>query len=139
MGLFSGSGGRLALAAAASAVGLGAPAVSQAPALAMLDSFEPGLWQLRDRDSSGGVQRICMRDARKLIQLRHPSASCDRVVVSDGPTEVAVQYTCRGRGYGLTRIRRETRNLFQLESQGVSDGLPFDFSAEGRRLGDCVG
>ena len=29
-------------------------------------------------------------------------------------TEVTVQYTCRGRGYGRTHIRRETNRLVQI-------------------------
>ena len=48
-----------------------------------------------------------------------------------------MQYTCRGRGYGRTHIRRETGRLVQIESQGIVDGLPFDFVAEGRRIGEC--
>lgn len=124
----------VALAAALFAV----PAIGQRAPLTMLDQIEPGQWELRLREAGGGVQRMCLRDGRRLIQLRHPSAACDRVVVDDDPAEVAVQYTCRGHGYGLTRIRRETGRLIQLESQGVEDGLPFSFSAEGRRVGSCA-
>jgi len=63
--------------------------------------------------------------------------SCDRLVVEDGPSEVTVQYTCRGQGYGRTSIRRETSRLVQIQSQGIRNGLPFEFSAEARRVGDC--
>ncbi|MFA7588066.1 MAG: hypothetical protein WCY11_18065, partial [Novosphingobium sp.] len=69
--------------------------------------------------------------------LRHAGVACERVVVTNNSKEVAVQYTCRGRGYGFTRIRMETPRLLQVESQGVADGLPFSFSAEGRRIGSC--
>ena len=41
-------------------------------------------------------------------------------------------------GYGLTRIRYETPRLIQLDSQGVANGLPFAFAAEGRRVGNCA-
>ena len=74
---------------------------------------------------------------RRLIQLRHPDASCDKVVVQDSPSEVTVQYTCRGRGYGRTHIRKETNRLVQIDSQGIANGLPFEFNAEARRVGDC--
>ena len=49
-----------------------------------------------------------------------------------------VQYTCRGKGYGRTQIRRESNRLVQIDSQGIADGLPFSFSAEARRVGDCA-
>jgi hypothetical protein len=42
-----------------------------------------------------------------------------------------------GQGYGRTQIRRETDGLVQIDSQGIVNGLPFAFSAEGRRTGDC--
>lgn len=132
--------GSLGLAAlgAVALTALAMPAFAQRPLLAMLDSLEPGLWELRIREVGGGVERICLRDGRRLIQLRHPAAACDRIVVEDSAGEVAVQYTCRGQGYGLTRIRYETPRLIQLDSQGVANGLPFAFAAEGRRVGNCA-
>jgi hypothetical protein len=111
------------------------PVAGAGPALAML--LESGRWELRPREGRGAVEQLCIADARRFIQLRHPAAHCDRLVVSDGPSEVTVQYTCPGRGYGRTSIRYETGRLMQLRSQGIVDGLPFDFAAEGRRVGEC--
>jgi hypothetical protein len=113
------------------------PAAGQKPALAMLDQLEKGRWELRIRNE-GSVQRMCLNDARRLIQLRHPAANCDRLIVDDDATQVTVQYTCRGQGYGRTHIRRETSRLVQIDSQGIADGLPFAFAAEARRVGDCT-
>lgn len=117
---------------------LASPAASQRPTLAMLDQLERGSWELHFRDEAGAVQRICLKDARRLIQLRHPTANCERLVVEDDAQLVTVQYTCRGMGYGRTRIRRETSRLVQIDSQGIADGLPFAFVAEARRVGDCA-
>lgn len=105
----------------------------------MLDQIEGGRWELRMRDPRGGAEQLCLRDGRRLIQLRHPASACERLIVADNPGEVVVQYTCRGRGFGRTTIRRETGRLVQIESQGVLDGLPFDVVAEARRIGDCAG
>lgn len=116
---------------------LAAPAVGQRPALAMLSQLERGNWEVRERGAGGDVQRICMADGRRLIQLRHPAAACDRIVISDTASSVTVQYTCPGLGYGRTTIRRETNQLVQIDSQGIAGGLPFAFAAEGRRLSDC--
>lgn len=127
----------LALAIAGISATLAAPVLGQRPALAMLDQIEKGRWELRIRDKGGGVERLCLSDPRRLIQLRHPAASCERLVVNDGASEVTVQYTCRGQGYGRTYIRLESSRLVQIESQGIADGLPFSFAAEGRRVGDC--
>lgn len=130
---------RIAGAGAALAV-LGAvlvavPAHGQKPSLAMLSELEPGTWELRER--GGAVSRICLDNARRLIQLRHPGMVCDAVVVKDNANEVTVQYTCRGHGYGRTHIRRETNALIQIDTQGIVDGTPFASAAEGRRVGAC--
>lgn len=103
----------------------------------MLDELEPGSWELHERGPGGGVQNLCLDNGRRLIQLRHPGLPCSRVIVQDTPTDVTVQYTCRGRGFGRTHVRRETNGLIQLDSQGIVNGLPFSMVAEGRKVGAC--
>src|SRR5687767_15882052 len=112
------------------------PLATQAAELGMLDSLTKGAWSLRIRDD-GSEQRICVRDGRELIQLRHQQPGCSRFVVEDSADEVVVQYTCRGNGYGRTSIRRESNGLVQLRSQGIIDGAPFSISGEGRHSGSC--
>ena len=121
----------------ASAAAFAVPVSGQRPPLAMLDQLQDGRWELRIRDARGPVEQICLRNGRRLIQLRHPAANCRRLVVEDGATEVTVQYTCTGKGYGRTNIRRETGSLVQIQTQGIADGLPFDFTIEARRVGEC--
>lgn len=112
------------------------PVMAAGPQLVMLDQLAPGNWELRDR--SGSVtERICVPHGRRLAQLRHPGPACDTYVIQDQPNEVVVQYTCRGRGYGRTHIRRETNRLVQMDGTGIANGLPFDFVFEARRVGDC--
>lgn len=117
---------------------LAAPALGVKPPLGMLDQLEKGRWELRVREEGGSIQRLCLNDARRLIQLRHPTANCERLVVVDEASQVTVQYTCRGQGYGRTTIRRESGRLVQIDSQGIADGLPFAFAAEARRVGECT-
>ena len=112
------------------------PLAGQAAELGMLDSLAKGAWNLRIRDD-GSQQRICVRDGREFIQLRHRQAGCSRFVVQDAADEVVIQYTCRGNGYGRTSIRREGNGLVQVESQGIVDGAPFSISGEARHNGSC--
>lgn len=116
---------------------LAAPVSAERPTLAMLDQLDKGRWELRIREKDGAVQPICLGDARRLIQLRHPGAQCNRLIVDDSASEVTVQYTCRGQGYGRTHIRRENSRLVQIDSQGIANGLPFSFAVEARRVGAC--
>ena len=113
-----------------------APSTPRSP-LAMLDRIEGGRWELRNRENAA-VERLCMRNGRRLIQLRHPRQECERFIVADEPNDVTVQYTCRGRGYGRTHIRRESEGSVRIEAQGIAEGLPFNFVAEGKRVGECT-
>lgn len=113
------------------------PALGRKPSLGMLDELEHGAWELRERGAGGAVHRVCLDNGRQLIQLKHPGLSCSSVVVEDEANSVTVQYTCRGRGYGRTHIRRETNRLVQIESQGIVNGLPFVLVEEGRKVGSC--
>jgi hypothetical protein len=127
-------GGLVTLAMAG--VALVMPAHAQSNALAMLSGLSKGEWTIRFRDGSPS-RKICIRSGDELIQLQHDDRNCRRFVVEDGATEVTVHYTCRGNGYGRTSIRRETATLVQIESQGIVNGLPFQFLAEARQTGSC--
>ena len=111
------------------------PAIA-ANSLGMLDTLERGNWDVRYRDGSG-TRKVCVKTGREFLQLGHARDACQRFVVEDGKREITVQYTCRGNGYGRTNIRRENDNLVQIESQGIANGRPFQFSAEARRTGRC--
>jgi hypothetical protein len=131
---------KLPIAAAILAPALFAgPALGQRSSLAMLDQIERGRWEIRPRDGTRRAYPVCVDNGRRLIQLRHDAQSCERLVVDDRPDTVTVQYTCRGSGYGRTSIRWETNRLVQIQTQGIAEGLPFEFSAEARRTGDCAG
>jgi len=111
---------------------------AERPSLAMLDQLQPGQWEVRDRDSSGGRSRLCIESGRRLIQIRHMREACRSFTVEDTAEAVTVHYTCPGNGYGQTSVRFESAQLVQLETQGIAQGLPFNLRAEARRIGACT-
>lgn len=126
-----------ALGAVCGIIAMSVPAYGQRAALQMLQQLQSGRWELRPYEG-GGPERLCLNDRRRLVQLRHPDRACEQVILEDTPSAITVQYTCRGHGYGRTRIRRESGQLIQFETQGISDGQPYVFAAEGRRVSDCT-
>ena len=124
------------LATSLYAAGLLTPAAAQGPSLSMLTGLDDGQWEVRFRDGRAN-RRVCVRSGLELIQLQHLESGCSRFVVEDGANAVTVQYTCRGNGYGRTNVRRENTGLVQIDSQGIADGAPFEWSAEARRVGVC--
>lgn len=121
------------------AIGLASiSAPAQGPELAMLNKLQPGLWNLKERGTEES-DRLCVRDTRKLLQLRHRDQQCSRFVISDEPNEVTVSYRCPGGGSGRTTIKYEGRGLVQIDSQGIAQNSPFAFAMEGRYAGACGG
>ncbi|MEM6856807.1 MAG: hypothetical protein AAF559_02975 [Pseudomonadota bacterium] len=112
------------------------PLAAQSDELAMLSGLSKGEWTVKYRGNSP-ERKICVETGKELIQLEHDATDCSRYVVEDGVSKVTVQYTCRGKGYGRTDIRRESAQLVQIESQGISSGQPFRLAAEARRTGPC--
>lgn len=125
-----------ALFSTASVAGPAAPSPTIRPVKA-LSTLQTGQWGIRSRDNPEANRSFCMADANALLQLRHPTNICSRYVISDGDREATVQYSCAADGNGRTSIRVETPRLVQVETQGVADQMPFAFSAEARRIGNC--
>ena len=128
---------RLAGAALAVLLAMSAPATGRGAGA--LERLEPGLWEVRIREAGAAPQRLCLASGHSLIQLRHPGPPCERFLLENGPTDTTVQYACQARGYGRTHIRRETARLVQIDSRGIANGLPFEITAEARRIGACPG
>jgi hypothetical protein len=81
--------------------------------------------------------RAGRRRAAAHIQLRHPGAACSRFVLANEAQTATVHYTCTGAGYGRTTIKVETGELIRVDSQGLSNQMPFQMAFEGRRAGKC--
>ncbi|MEL6238369.1 MAG: hypothetical protein AAFQ90_07215 [Pseudomonadota bacterium] len=112
------------------------PLAAQSLGLEMLSGLSKGEWTVNYRDGSGR-QKICLKTGMELIQLQHSQSNCNQIVIEETASEVTVQYTCKGAGYGRTNIRRENGALVQIESIGIASGLPFELAAEARRTGSC--
>ena len=124
------------LLAAGGLLATGTIVAAQNVELQMLSGLSKGEWTLKYRDGSPS-SKICVRSGQELIQVRHNQRGCNRYIVTDTASEVEVQYSCRGDGYGNTRVRRETSDLIQIESSGIADGKNFRLFAEARRTGSC--
>jgi hypothetical protein len=131
---------RRAKAAFAAAIALAAAsgAVAAGSKLSALSRLEPGLWQFRDLDNARAAQQaVCIADPILLMQLRHRTAPCTRLVVADNERDAVVHYTCPASGFGQTALRVETPRLAQIDTQGIVDNRPFALRAEARRVGPC--
>lgn len=122
----------------AALLGFASPAVAVLAAnVAWLDQVETGLWEIRDRNTRELVDKVCVRDPKQLVQLRHGASLCPREVLRQDNNHAFINYKCGSRGHGYTTLTLEGSNLMQINSQGLFENAPFNFSAEARRVGKC--
>jgi hypothetical protein len=115
-------------------------AVVQSNGPNLLDSLNRGMWQFRaigGGDAGTDVARLCVDDVTKLAQIQHKDFDCTQYVVRSSATTITISYSCRGKGQGLTTIRKESNKLIHIDSQGIRDNSPFSFTVEARNSGPC--
>ena len=126
--------GAIAMMAAA----IGAATAPAVPVPHALRTLEAGEWELRGRGEGAETRKLCISDLRQLLQVQHGRTLCRSFVISDSAHAITVTYDCAAAGNGRTDLRVETTKLVQIRSQGIANGAPFAFTAEGRRIGDCA-
>lgn len=112
-------------------------AVSENGDLALLDTLERGMWQLRPTGGGAPATKICLGNPESLTQIQHSGLACEQYVVRSNANSVTVSYTCKGQGQGLTTIRKESSRIIHIQSQGIRNNAPFSTSVEGRKIGAC--
>ena len=119
-------------AAAVAIVTLGA---AQRPAA--LAVTNGGLWELEGLPGAKAPVRMCVADTGVLAQFEHRGQLCTRMVISDTPSATVIHYTCAGGGFGRSKLTLLTPRSLRIETQGISDNLPFNYVLQARRVGEC--
>ena len=127
-------GSSLAAASIAAAM-LIALAAAKSPAA--LAPTRPGIWELSGVPGSVQPLRRCVTDTSALAQFEHRGRNCTRVVINDSGASAEIHYTCAGGGFGRTKMTVLTPRSMRIETQGISDNLPFNYVLQARRVGDC--
>lgn len=96
-----------------------------------------GLWEVSRSATGAHAERFCAPQAAMLAQWEHRRNQCTRVVISSTATEAVIHYTCTGGGFGQSKVRVITPRSLRIETQGIADGLPFNYVLHARRVGNC--
>lgn len=114
---------------------------THAPMVIAGGTFTPGLYRIAPvgRDNQADPDRkLCAATPEALIRLNHSDATgCSDRFVQPGSDRVVVTYSCPARGWGRTELRRETAELYQIDTQGFEGRIPFATRVEARRIGAC--
>lgn len=107
-------------------------------ASAALSRIERGQYDITVVGSTAPARSVCIADASILLQMQHPGAACTRMVMTDTPDSTTVNYTCPSGGHGRTVVTITTPRSFDIDTQGIAGGAPFDMNYQGRRVGACT-
>jgi hypothetical protein len=95
-----------------------------------------GLWEVSRSATGARPTKICA-PAALFAQWEHRQAQCKRTVISSGPADAVITYTCRGGDFGRSNVRVITPRTLRIETQGISQGFPFNYVLHARRVGNC--
>ena len=113
------------------------PFMAIAAAPSALSQSQPGLWEISGAPGMNAPVRQCLSEIAMLARFEHRAKTCNERVLKDGSTMTAIDYTCGGAGFGHSQIDVITPRSLRISTQGISDGLPFNYVLQARRVDDC--
>jgi hypothetical protein len=124
-------------------IGLGALPFVAAAAIAApvvpnaLASAQGGMWEVSRSATGISPTRICVASPDLLAQFEHRQMQCTRKIVSDSGSQTLISYNCSNGGFGQSKMTLITPRSLKIDTQGISDNLPFHYQLYARRVGDC--
>lgn len=123
------------------AIGLGMAvlALGGAKQPAALAEVKAGMWELSGLPGASTPARVCIADVEQLTRYEHRQQRCTSKTISDNGRSTVIEYSCgSAAGFGRTKIDMVTPRNLKINTQGISDSLPFNYTLSARRVGDCA-
>ena len=102
-----------------------------------LSGAAPGLWEMTGVQGKKSAVRECLPKLAALGQYEHRGRTCTATTLSDDGKVMLITYTCGAKDFGRTSIKLVTPRNLRVETQGISEGMPFSYTVEARRVGEC--
>src|ERR1700757_4994828 len=116
---------------------LGAFAMSAAAPPSALVQAQPGIWEISGAPGVKTPVRQCVADISTLARFEHRAKICTAKIIKDDGSSTSIQYSCGGAGFGNSQIDVITPRSLRISTQGISDGLPFNYVLQAHRVDDC--
>ena len=124
----------LLLPAAALTLGMSPGAAEPPPSIAQV---QPGLWEISGAPGANAPARQCIADIAALARFEHRAKACAAKVLKASGSLTSIEYSCGGAGFGHSEIQTITPRSLRISTQGISDGLPFNYVLQAHRIDDC--
>jgi hypothetical protein len=112
-------------------------ALTAAARPSVLAQAQPGLWEISGVPGTKAPVRQCVADVAALGRFEHRLRNCSAKVLKDAGGSAQIEYSCGGAGFGHSQIDLLTPRSLRISTQGISDGLPFNYVLQARRIDDC--
>jgi hypothetical protein len=112
-------------------------ALAAAGPLPSLSQVQGGLWEISGAPGAKAPLRQCVADVGALARFEHRSKSCTGKVLKNAGSTTYFEYSCGGAGFGHSEVEVLTPRSLRIATQGISDGLPFNYVLQARRMDDC--
>ena len=129
---------RFAFVLAGGAAVAAAFAVMAAQHPSALAGVQPGLWEISGAPGVKAPIRQCVTELVALAEFEHRGRACKPKVISDKGHSVVIEYNCGAAGFGRSRLDVITPRSIRIDTQGISEQLPFQYVLQARRVGDCA-
>ena len=112
-------------------------ALAAAQPLSGLAQAQPGLWAISGVPGAAAPVRQCFADVALLARFEHRTKSCSAKVLRDASSSTQIDYSCGPAGFGHSEVAVLTPRSLRISTQGISDGLPFNYVLQAHRISDC--
>lgn len=96
-----------------------------------------GLWEISGVPGTRAPVRECVGNPMLLAQFEHRRRNCARTIVSNSAKSTVVSYSCGSGDFGRSKVDVLTPRALRIDTQGISDQLPFGYVLQAHRIGDC--
>ncbi len=103
-----------------------------------LAQAQPGLWEISGVPGTAAPVRQCVADMAQLARFEHRTRNCSLRIVRDTGNTGEVDYSCGPAGFGHSQVTLLTPRSLRIATQGISDGLPFNYVLQARRIDECA-
>ena len=104
-----------------------------------LSEAQPGLWEVSGLGGAALPARQCVGDMTLLARFEHRTKACSANVVRQAGAMSVIDYNCGAAGFGHSEVTLLTPRSLRIATQGISDGLPFNYVLQAHRIADCPG
>jgi len=102
-----------------------------------IGNAQAGLWEISGLPGSKVPVRQCVSNLTALAEFEHRGKACTAKIIHKTATSVVLQYSCGAAGFGRSQVDVLTPRSLRIDTQGISNQLPFGYILQARRVDDC--